>query len=124
MAGVQRRPAGRSTPLVDMGTRFRMLVSRSTCSARPSRFPAPGRPGRLGAQPSLKVGAAAWILAGGPHRTSFSQAISECLRTLLKWRARLVRIDAETTIAALKGPGTSCTTTSPRGFARMIVSRD
>ena len=31
-------------------------------------------------QPNLQVGAAAWILAGGAHHTSFSQSVtSECV---------------------------------------------
>jgi L-arabinose isomerase len=28
-------------------------------------------------QPNLKAAAAAWILAGGPHHTSFSQAVTK-----------------------------------------------
>ncbi|MDD4788199.1 MAG: L-arabinose isomerase, partial [Pirellulales bacterium] len=75
--------AGRAVnaALVDMGTRFRMLVNEVDvlCPAEPlPRLPVARAV--WAPRPSLKVGAAAWILASGPHHTSFSQAIgSECL---------------------------------------------
>ena len=91
--------------LVDMGNRFRMLVNEVDvlCPAEPlPRLPVARAV--WAPRPSLKVGAAAWILAGGPHHTSFSQAIgSECLEDFAEMAGlELVRIDAETTIPELK----------------------
>lgn len=63
--------------LVDLGNRFRMIVN-------PVKVVAPDAPlPKLPVarvvwipEPNLKIGAAAWILAGGAHHTGFAQAIT------------------------------------------------
>jgi len=64
--------------LLDLGNRFRMLVN-------PVEVVSPDQPlPKLPVarvlwipQPNLKIAAAAWILAGGPHHTGFSQAATK-----------------------------------------------
>jgi len=63
--------------MVDMGDRFRILVNDVKVVAPDDDLP------RLPVAravwipcPDLKTSAAAWILAGGPHHTAFSQAIT------------------------------------------------
>ncbi len=54
--------------------------------------------------PNLETGAAAWILAGGSHHTSFSMALSrETLEDFAEMlRLELLMIDENTTIAAFR----------------------
>jgi L-arabinose isomerase len=71
-------PAGPAinVSVVDMGDRFRMIVN--AVDVVPPAEPLPKLPVARALwlpQPNLKVGAAAWILAGGAHHTVFSQAI-------------------------------------------------
>jgi L-arabinose isomerase len=62
--------------LIDMGNRFRMIVNPVDCIV-PQELPKlPVARALWTPQPSLKVGAAAWIHAGGAHHTAFSQAIT------------------------------------------------
>jgi L-arabinose isomerase len=64
--------------LVDMGERFRLIVN--SVDAVKAEKDMPKLPvARLlwKPQPSLKVGAESWILAGGAHHTSFSFAVNE-----------------------------------------------
>ncbi len=72
-------PAGRAlnASLVDMGDRFRMIVN--TVDVVEPDAPLPKLPVARALwrpRPSLAVGAAAWIYAGGAHHTVFSQALS------------------------------------------------
>ena len=63
--------------LVDMGDRFRMIVN--TVAVIPPEEPLPKLPVARALwqpHPSLAVGAAAWIHAGGAHHTVFSQALT------------------------------------------------
>jgi L-arabinose isomerase len=63
--------------ILDLGNRFRMLVN--PIEVVPPDEPLPNLPvARVlwVPQPNLKAAAAAWILAGGPHHTSFSQAVT------------------------------------------------
>lgn len=55
-------------------------------------------------RPSLEVGAAAWILAGGTHHTSFSYALTEEYMEDFADIAgiELVVIDEDTTISGFK----------------------
>jgi len=63
--------------LVDLGDRFRMVVNRIELVAPGEELPklpvarAVWRP-----QPDLATAAEAWILAGGPHHTALSQALT------------------------------------------------
>ncbi|HSH09924.1 MAG TPA: L-arabinose isomerase [Oceanipulchritudo sp.] len=62
--------------LVDMGNRFRLLVNK--VDAMPPEAALPKLPvARVlwEVKPSLKVGAAAWIQAGGAHHTGFSYTV-------------------------------------------------
>ena len=63
--------------IMDMGNRFRMLVNDVEV-VQPDK-PLPKLPvARVvwEPKPNLKTAAAAWILAGGPHHTGFSQAVN------------------------------------------------
>ena len=63
--------------IVDMGSRFRLLIN--TVDAVPSPQPMPKLPvARVlwKPQPSLRVAAQSWILAGGAHHTGFSLALT------------------------------------------------
>jgi L-arabinose isomerase len=63
--------------LIDLGNRFRLIVN--PVEVVPPEAPLPRLPVARAVwvpQPDLKIGAAAWILAGGAHHTAFSQAIS------------------------------------------------
>src|SRR5665647_226847 len=62
--------------LVDMGNRFRLIVNE--VEVVPLDAPMPKLPVASALwipKPNLEIGAGAWILAGGAHHTSFSQAI-------------------------------------------------
>jgi len=62
--------------LIDMGNRFRLIVN--DVDVLPSQ-PMPKLPVARALwvpQPNLKVGAAAWIYAGGAHHTGFSQSLT------------------------------------------------
>jgi L-arabinose isomerase len=63
--------------LVDMGNRFRMIVNSVDCVVPEADLPKlPVARALWVPQPDLKVGAAAWIYAGGAHHTAFSQAVT------------------------------------------------
>jgi L-arabinose isomerase len=73
---VPNGPAVAAT-LLDMGSRFRMVVSE--VDVIPPEKPLVKLPVASAVwvpRPNLKVGAAAWILAGGAHHTSFSQSVN------------------------------------------------
>ena len=73
---VQTGPAINASVL-DMGSRLRLLVNSVDCVAPDADFPKlPVARAMWVPQPSLQDGAAAWILAGGAHHTSFSQAVT------------------------------------------------
>lgn len=63
--------------LVDMGNRFRMVVNK--LDVIPPDAPLPKLPVARALwvpQPNLNIAAAAWILAGGAHHTSFAQPVT------------------------------------------------
>ena len=63
--------------VVDMGNRFRLLVNRVEAMAPEQDLPKlPVARVLWEVKPSLKVGAAAWIQAGGAHHTGFSYTIT------------------------------------------------
>lgn len=67
---------GIAATIVDMGNRFRMIVNQVDL-IEPKPLPKlPVACALWIPQPSLEVGAAAWILAGGTHHTSFSSALT------------------------------------------------
>ena len=72
-------PAGPAinASLVDMGNRFRMIVNSVDCVIPDADLPKlPVARALWIPQPNLKVGAGAWIYAGGAHHTAFSQAVT------------------------------------------------
>lgn len=59
--------------LVDLGTRFRLLINAVDCKKVEKPMPKlPVGTAYWTPQPNLEVGATAWILAGGAHHTAFS----------------------------------------------------
>ncbi len=63
--------------LIDMGNRFRMIVNTVDCVEPDADLPKlPVARALWVPQPNLKIGATAWIYAGGAHHTAFSQAIT------------------------------------------------
>jgi L-arabinose isomerase len=72
-------PAGPAlnASILDMGSRFRMIVNEVDVVSPDQPLPKlPVARALWTPRPDLKTAAAAWILAGGPHHTSFSQAIT------------------------------------------------
>jgi L-arabinose isomerase len=91
--------------LMDMGNRFRMLLN--DVDVIPPDAPLPKLPVARALwipQPSLKVGAAAWIYAGGAHHTGFSLSLTAEHMTDFAEMAEIefVRIDSTTQIPAFK----------------------
>jgi L-arabinose isomerase len=61
--------------MIDLGDRFRMLVNEVEAMAPEQPLPKlPVARALWTPRPDLKTAAAAWIYAGGPHHTAFSQA--------------------------------------------------
>lgn len=101
--GVAAGPALNAS-LIDMGNRFRLIVNE--VDVMPTR-PTPKLPVARALwkpKPSLEVGAAAWILAGGAHHTAFSQAITtEYLEDFADMaRLELLVIDGRTSVFDFK----------------------
>ncbi len=72
-------PAGPAinVSLIDMGNRFRIIVNSVDCVLPDAYLPKlPVARALWVPQPDLKIGAAAWIYAGGAHHTAFSQAVN------------------------------------------------
>jgi L-arabinose isomerase len=63
--------------LIDLGHRFRLIVNSVDCVKPDADMPRlPVARALWIPQPDLKIGAGAWILAGGAHHTAFSQAVN------------------------------------------------
>ena len=91
--------------LMDMGNRFRLLVNTVKVVAPPADLPKlPVARALWEPQPSLEVGAAAWIYAGGAHHTVFSQAIPpEYLENLAEMAdIEMLLIDENTNLREFK----------------------
>jgi L-arabinose isomerase len=100
-------PSGKAvaTSLVDLGTRFRLIINEVDCLQVPEKMPRlPVATAYWRPEPSLSVGAEAWILAGGAHHTAFSYNITT--EQLKLWAERVgieaVVIDRNTTISSFK----------------------
>ncbi|MCP1111322.1 L-arabinose isomerase [Ohessyouella blattaphilus] len=64
---------GVATSLIDLGNRFRLIINDVDCKKLDQEMPnLPVASAFWTPQPNLKVGAEAWILAGGAHHTAFS----------------------------------------------------
>ncbi|HYH04837.1 MAG TPA: L-arabinose isomerase [Bacillota bacterium] len=73
-------PQGRglNATILDMGNRFRMLINEVEVVEPAHELPKlPVARALWKPKPNLKVGAEAWILAGGAHHTGFSQALTK-----------------------------------------------
>jgi L-arabinose isomerase len=91
--------------LVDMGNRFRLIVNE--VDSVPAAEPLPKLPVARALwvpQPDLKIGAAAWILAGGAHHTGFSLTVTaEQLEDFAEMAGiEFLLINKDSTLSALK----------------------
>lgn len=67
---------GLNVALMDMGNRYRMIVNKVEAVENPDLPKLPVARVLWDAKPNLKTAATTWILAGGAHHTSFSQALT------------------------------------------------
>ena len=96
---------GLNATIVDMGNRFRMVVNEVEVLAPDAPLPKlPVARALWRPLPDLKTAAAAWILAGGAHHASFSQAVtSEHLEDFADMAGvEFLLIDGATTIREIK----------------------
>jgi len=94
-----------ATSLIDLGSRFRLIINAVDCKKCEKPMPKlPVATAFWTPQPSLEVGAEAWILAGGAHHTAFSYDLT--VEQMEDWAAAMgiesVIIDNNTTIRDLK----------------------
>lgn len=99
-------PPGRAVnaSLVDLGGRFRLIVSEVEAVAHPELPKLPVARAVWRPLPDFKTAAAAWIYAGGAHHTAFSYAVTtEELEDFAEIAGvELVVIDRDTTLRALR----------------------
>ncbi len=91
--------------IVDMGNRFRMVVNAIKVIPPKQKLPKlPVARALWIPEPDLKIGAAAWIHAGGAHHTGFSLALTpEHLEDFAAMAGvEYLLIDADTTLRAFK----------------------
>ncbi len=90
---------------VDMGNRFRIIVNEVEAVVPEHQFPKlPVARALWVPKPNLKIGAAAWILAGGAHHTVYSQQVDTRYIEIFCEMAdmELVVIDENTTLRGFK----------------------
>ena len=96
---------GIATSLIDLGTRFRLIINAVHCKKTEKPMPKlPVATNFWTPEPSLETGAEAWILAGGAHHTAFSYDLS--VEQMVDWADMMgiesIVIDHDTTIRGLK----------------------
>ena len=96
---------GIATSLIDLGDRFRLLINTVDCKKTEKPMPKlPVATAFWTPQPNLKVGAEAWLLAGGAHHTAFTYDLTA--EQMGDWAAAMgieaVYIDNDTTIRNFK----------------------
>jgi L-arabinose isomerase len=96
---------GVATSLVDLGTRFRLLINEVECKKVEKPMPKlPVATAFWTPMPNLEVGAEAWILAGGAHHTAFSYDLT--VDQMVDWADAMgiesIVIDQNTDIRTLK----------------------
>lgn len=96
---------GIATSLVDLGSRFRLIINAVDCKKCEQPMPKlPVATAFWTPQPSLETGAQAWILAGGAHHTAFSYDLT--VEQMVDWADAMgiesVVIDNNTTIRDFK----------------------
>lgn len=97
--------AGVATSLIDLGDRFRLIINEVNCKRTEKPMPKlPVATAFWTPEPNLRVGAEAWILAGGAHHTAFSYDLTA--EQMGDWAEAMgieaVLIDKDTTIRQLK----------------------
>nr|WP_319397354.1 L-arabinose isomerase [uncultured Carboxylicivirga sp.] len=95
---------GVAATVIDMGDRFRMIVNTVDCIESKELPKLPVASALWIPQPNFEVGAAAWILAGGTHHTSFSYDLTvEFMEDFAEMTGvEMVLIDENTTIPTFK----------------------
>jgi L-arabinose isomerase len=91
--------------LIDLGDRFRLVANEIEIVESPEAMPAlPVARALWRPAPNLRTSAEAWILAGGPHHTALSQALTlDHLAELADMAGiEFVRIDAGTDVREFK----------------------
>ncbi len=96
---------GVACSLVDLGTRFRLIINDVTTLKQEIPMPKlPVASALWKPEPNLITGAEAWILSGGAHHTAFSLDLTS--EQMVDWGAMMgiecVVIDKDTTIRSLK----------------------
>lgn len=96
---------GIAVSLIDLGNRFRLIINEVECLLQDIPMPKlPVATALWRPEPSLEVGAEAWILAGGAHHTSFSYDLTT--EQMTDWAAEMgietIIIDKDTTIRQIK----------------------
>ncbi len=96
---------GVAASLVDMGTRFRLIINAVDCKKVEKPMPKlPVATALWTPRPNLEIGAEAWILAGGAHHTAFSYDLS--VEQMVDWAEDMgienVVIDENTRIRDFK----------------------
>ena len=104
MTGVQTCALPISS-LVDLGTRFRLIINDVECKKTEKPMPKlPVATAFWTPEPNLATGAESWILAGGAHHTAFSYDLTA--EQMGDWADAMgietVYIDKDTSIRALK----------------------
>lgn len=96
---------GVATSLIDLGTRFRLIINTVNCKKTEKPMPKlPVATAFWTPEPNLTTGAESWILAGGAHHTAFSYDLTA--EQMGDWAEAMgieaVYIDEKTTIRDLK----------------------
>lgn len=96
---------GVACSLVDLGTRFRLIINEVECLKQDIPMPKlPVATALWKPQPNLATGAESWILAGGAHHTAFSLDLTA--EQMGDWGAAMgvecIYIDKDTTIRGIK----------------------
>ena len=94
-----------ATSLVDLGTRFRLIINEVDCKQVEKPMPKlPVASAFWTPRPNLKTGVEAWIYAGGAHHTAFSYDLTT--EQMVDWANYMgieaVVIDADTTIRDIR----------------------
>ena len=99
-----KQGAGVAATIVDMGNRFRLIVNEVECIKSKELPKLPVASALWIPQPDFATGAAAWILAGGTHHTSFSYDLTtEYLEDFAEIAGiEMVVIDKNTTLPEFK----------------------
>lgn len=100
-----RTGPGIAASLIDLGTRFRLIINEVECKKVEKPMPKlPVATAFWTPQPDLQTGAEAWILAGGAHHTAFSYDLTT--EQMVDWAEAMgiecVVIDKDTTIRNFK----------------------